>query len=657
MSNQEANKPLPAPYGTWTSPISSSALTEDAVRLADTAIDGDWLYWLEQRPSEMGRGVVCRIGQIGEMQSLTPEGQSVNSRVHEYGGGAFAVADGVLYFVDAKSQQLYRQPEGAAPEALTAADGRRHGDLFVDRTRNRLICVAEQHEPGREAQNFLLALDLAAPHHASVLAEGHDFFAAPRISPDGSQLAFCCWDHPDMPWESSQVMLAVLDASGSVTSQRSIAGGPGESAIEPRFSPSGELWFLSDRSGFWNLQRWHGEQVVAVRDDAAEYGRAPWSLGSSQFAILETGQAVAIRDSEGISSLVMLDPITGASTTLPVPYSDLSQLRVSQHTATFAAASPLDAPALVRLDLMTGHLSVLHHSTALVLDSDTVSQPEAISYPTSGGAISHALFYAPRNGAFTGAPDELPPLIVISHGGPTTATRSFLNPVIQYWTSRGFALADVNYRGSTGYGRAYRQALAGQWGVADVDDCVNAAAYLAGQSRIDQSRMAIRGGSAGGYTTLCALAFRDVFGAGASYYGIGDLAALARDTHKFESRYLERLVGPYPEAAALYAERSPLMHLERFSSPLLLLQGLDDKVVPPLQSSAVYEALRERGVPVAYLPFEGEQHGFRRATTIRRAIEAELYFYGKVFGFLPAGHLDPIKIENGDTLGLAAMDA
>ncbi len=656
MINQHASKPLPAPYGTWTSPISAAALTQDAVRLADTAIDGQWLYWLEQRPSEMGRGVVCRIGPTGAMQLLSAEGQSVNSRVHEYGGGAFAVADGVLYFVDAKTQQLFRQPEGGSAEPLTSAEGRRHADLFVDRGRQRLLCVAEQHQAGQEAENFLIAIDLVAPHREQVLARGHDFYAAPRMSPDGSLLAFCTWNHPDMPWESSQVVLAQLDAAGAVTGSKSIAGGPDESAIEPRFAPSGELWFVSDKSGFWNLYRWHGEQVVAVCSDAAEYGRAPWSFGGAQYAVLETGQAVAIRDSEGVSSLVMIEPITGVSTALPVPYSDLSQLRVSQHTATFVAASPLDAPALVRLDLMTGHLSVLHHSTALALDPDSVSEPVAISYPSSAGATSHALFYAPCNAAFTGQPDELPPLIVISHGGPTTATRSSLNPLIQYWTSRGFALVDVNYRGSTGYGRAYRQALAGQWGVADVDDCVHAATYLAEQSRVDRARMAIRGGSAGGYTTLCALAFRDVFGAGASYYGIGDLAALARDTHKFESRYLERLVGPYPEAAALYAERSPLMHLDGFLSPLLLLQGLDDKVVPAAQSSAVYEALRARGVPVAYLPFEGEPHGFRRAATIQRAAEAELYFYGRVFGFLPADHLEPIAIDNASMLGAAGMD-
>jgi dipeptidyl aminopeptidase/acylaminoacyl peptidase len=657
MTNPDIHEPLAAPYGTWASPITSAALTEDAVRLADTAIEGDWLYWLEQRPSEAGRGVVCRIGQIGAFETLTANGQSVNSRVHEYGGGALAVADGVVYFVDAKSQQLYRQPEGAAAEAMTSASLRRHADLFVDRTHRRLICVAEQHQAGREPENFLLAIELDAPHRESVVASGYDFYAAPRVSPDGSALCFCTWNHPDMPWESSQVVLARLDAAGGIASQQVIAGGPRESAIEPRFSPAGELWFASDRRGFWNLYRWHADQVVAVLTDAAEYARPPWSFGSAQYAILDTGQAVAIRDQNGVSSLVMIEPITGVSTTLPVPYSDLSQLRVSQHTATFVAASPLDAPALVRLDLVTGHLSVLHQSTALRLDPDTVSEPQAISYPTTGGGTSHALFYAPRNGAFAAAPDELPPLIVISHGGPTTSARSYLNPIIQYWTSRGFALVDVNYRGSTGYGRAYREALAGQWGVLDVDDCVHAATYLAEHGRVDRARMAIRGGSAGGYTTLCALAFRDVFAAGTSYYGIGDLVALARDTHKFESRYLERLVGPYPQAAALYAERSPLMHLEGFSSPLLLLQGLDDKVVPPGQSSAIYEALRARGVPVAYLPFEGEPHGFRRAETIQRAAEAELYFYGKVFGFLPADRLDPIAIENGGTLGLAGMDA
>jgi dipeptidyl aminopeptidase/acylaminoacyl peptidase len=655
--DQLVQGPVEMPYGTWPSPISARTLTEDAVRFGDTAIDQDHLYWLEQRPSEKGRGVVCRINPIGEVEVITPAGYSVNSRVHEYGGGAFAVADGLIYFVDAKSQDVFVQEGSGEPIRMTSTADRRHADLFVDRVHRRLLCVAEQHFADREAENSIIAIDLNAPYASLVLAAGQDFYSSPRVSNDGSLFTYCSWNHPDMPWESSQVLLATFESNGSLAPAAVIAGGPSESAIEPRFSPDGELWFISDRSGFWNLHRWHRGQVTPVLIEDAEYGRAPWNFGGGQYDVLETGQAVAVRDQEGVSSLVMIDAITGYKTTLPVPYSELSHLRVAGHTAAFIGASALDAPSLVRLDLMTGHLSVLHASHRLELDPDAVSTAEAITYPTTDGAVSHALYYAPINASCRGRAKELPPLLVMSHGGPTSTARPALNPVIQFWTSRGFAVVDVNYRGSTGYGRAYRQALNGVWGIADVDDCVAAAQFLAGQNKVDAARMAIRGGSAGGYTTLCALAFRDVFGAGASYFGVGDLKALARDTHKFESRYLERLIGASgSDALPIYAERSPLLNLEGFSSPLLLLQGLDDKVVPPGQSSAVFEALRARGVPVAYLAFEGEAHGFKRADTIERAILAELYFYGRVFGFLPADSIEPVAIENAGTLAGLGSD-
>ena len=652
----EPAAPLTASYGTWASRISSASLTEDAVSLDEVLIDGDWTYWLEGRASEGGRNVICRIGLDGPMQSLTPAGISVRSRVHEYGGAPYTVAEGVIYFVEAKTQQLHRQLPDGSIEVLTDIAGRRYADLVFDATRQRLICVAEQHHSKEEPSNFIVAIGLGAERTQEVLSEGHAFYASPRISPDGARLAFCVWDHPDMPWESSQLMLADFQDDGRLGPMVLIAGGPNEAAIEPRFAAQGDLWFVSDRSGFWNLYRRHDEELIHVLDDDAEYSRAPWDFGIAQFGVLETGQAVAIRDHQGKSSLVMVDGLTGAATTLPLPYTELSQLRVSPHGATFLAASAIDATRLIRLDLVTGHLVTLQHSSALEFGPGAVSQPVAISYPTSGNAISHALYYAPCNPAYQGPAEERAPLIVMSHGGPTSSTSSRLNAAIQFWTSRGFAVVDVNYRGSTGYGRAYRQALAGGWGITDVDDCVNAALYLVEQQLVDRQRMAIRGGSAGGYTTLCALAFRQEFAAGASYFGIGDLTALVRDTHKFESRYLDRLIGPYPEAEATYRERSPLMHLERFESPLLLLQGLEDKVVPPNQSETMYEALKARGVPVAYLKFEGEGHGFRRAENIRRSIEAELYFYGKVFGFLPADTLEPVAISNASNLGSAGVD-
>lgn len=645
-----------APYGSWVSSVSSAVLVNDAVRFGGIVLDGDAPYWVEQRPSEAGRSVVCRMSEAGLLESVTPEGFSVRSRVHEYGGGAFTVHDGTVYFVDDRTQQIHVQRPLGMPEPLTDRKGGRYGDLGLDLKRRRIVAVAEQHHDDREPSNFLVAISIEAPHKEVVLAEGHDFYASCVFSTDGTQCAFVTWDHPDMPWEGTQLWLAGVSEAGVPESAMAIAGGANESAIEPRFSPAGELWFVSDLSGFWNLYRWHGEKRVAVLEDAAEYGRAPWQLGASNYGVLETGQVVAVRDRDGQSSLVLIDPLTSSVTVLPVAYSDLSNLCVTEHHAFFIGAGPLDLPALIRLDLVGGHLAVLKSSAALPLAPEHISIAEAISFPTGEGQRAHALYYAPCNAHFEGPEDERPPLIVMSHGGPTAATFTGLNPAIQFWTSRGFAVVDVNYRGSTGYGRTYRQALAGAWGVADVDDCVNAALFLAERGDVDRGRLAIRGGSAGGYTTLCALAFRDVFAAGASHYGIGDLEALARDTHKFESRYMDRLIGPYPEARELYRARSPIHHLEGFTSPLLLLQGLEDRVVPPLQSSAMYEAVRARGIPVAYLAFEGEQHGFRQAKNIRRSVEAELYFYGRVFGILPADELEPIDIANIDVLSSTASD-
>ncbi len=654
--NPDARSPLAAPYGSWGSSISSEVLVDDAVRFGGIALDGDALYWIEARPGEGGRGVVCQMTEAGLLEDVTPEGHSARSRVHEYGGGAFAVAGGSVYFVDDSSQQIFVQHAGASPKAITGKAGCRFGNLVVDARRRRLIAIAEQHHADREPENFIVSVAIDAPHDQIVLARGHDFYAAPALSPDGAQCAFISWDHPDMPWDSTSLWLADVADDGSLENPLAIAGGPNESAIEPRFSLKGELWFVADGSGFWNLYRWHDKKRVAVHEDAAEYGRAPWLLGASNYAILDTGQVVAIRESKGRSSLVLIDPLTGVATELPLPYTEMTSLRVNQHHAFFVGAAPLESQALVRLDLIGGHLTVLRHASRIALAAEQISSAEPISF-ASGGVTAHGFFYAPRNPHYVGPVGERAPLLVLSHGGPTSSTSDGLDPAIQYWTSRGFAVVDVNYRGSTGYGRAYRQALAGAWGVADVEDCVNAALYLAQRGDVDARRLAIRGGSAGGFTTLCALAFRDVFAAGASHYGIGDLEALARDTHKFESRYLERLIGPYPAAVEVYRARSPIHHLEGFTSPLLLLQGAEDRVVPPEQSRAMYQAVRARGVPVAYLEFEGEQHGFRRAANIRRSVEAELYFYGQVFGILPADDLEPVAIANMDVPGSGASDA
>jgi dipeptidyl aminopeptidase/acylaminoacyl peptidase len=481
-----------------------------------------------------------------------------------------------------------------------------------------------------------------------VLVSGNDFYSSPRLSPDGKQLAWLTWNHPNMPWDGTELWVAQLRADGSLGQRQQVAGGVDESVFQPQWSPDGVLYFVSDQSGWWNLYRaqageWRVEPLCEME---AEFGVPQWGFDMSTFAFESARRLICTFVQAGNSYLASLDTETLELEPIEVPYSLLAGLRAAPGRAVFVGGSPTKPEELVQLDLNTGQRYVLRRSEELSVDAGYLAVPRAIEFPTENGLTAHAFFYPPKNRDYAAPPDERPPLFVISHGGPTDARSDVLSWRVQYWTSRGFAVLDVNYGGSTGYGRAYRQRLNGQWGVVDVDDCVNGARYLLGLGLVDGQRLVIRGGSAGGYTTLCALTFRDVFKAGASYFGIGDLEALARDTHKFESRYLDRLVGPYPERRDLYRERSPINFTERLACPVIFLQGLDDQVVPPNQAEMMVQALRAKGIPVAYLPFEGEQHGFRRAENIKRALDAELYFYSRVFGFDLAEPIEPITIEN-----------
>ncbi len=451
-----------------------------------------------------------------------------------------------------------------------------------------------------------------------------------------------------MPWDGTKLWVAEVRADGFLGQPLRVAGAVDESIFQPEWSPLGELYFVSDRTGWWNLYRWDGNRVEPLHEMSAEFGMPQWVFGMSTYAFESVGRIICSYTSQGTWRLAVLDTRSGALQTVDAPYTEISQLRARPGEAVFLAGSPAQATAVVRWKVGGRQFEVLHTASNIEVDAAFVSEPLAIEFPTEGGVTAHALFYAPKNRDYAPPQGELPPLLVISHGGPTAATSSTLNWSIQYWTSRGFAVVDVNYGGSTGYGRAYRERLNGQWGVVDVDDCVNAALHLVREGRVDGKRLAIRGGSAGGYTTLCALAFRDVFHAGASYYGVSDLEALAKETHKFESRYLDRLVGPYPEKRDVYLERSPIHHTKGLHCPMILFQGLEDPVVPPNQTEMIVKALRERGVPVAYVPFEGEQHGFRRAENIKRALDAELYFYSRVFGFSLAEAVKPVAIENLD---------
>lgn len=641
-------KTATAPYGSWRSPISASLVATAGVSLNDIALDGDDIYWLEGRPAEQGRVVIVRRAADGTIADVTPPGFNVRTRVHEYGGAPYVVDRGTVYFSNFADQRLYRQAPGAAPQPITPEVPLRYADAVVDRGRNRLICVREDHTGGAEAVNTIAAVPLDGSGEQRVLVAGADFYANPRLSPDGENLAWLSWNHPDMPWDAAELWVAPVLSDGGLGAAQRIAGGAEDAVFQPQWGPDGTLYFVAERTGWWNLYRWRHGMVEPLYPMEAEYGLPMWVFSAGTYAVESAERLVCSYITRGETRLATLDVASGRLTPLDLPFSDFgfSGPRAANSRVVFIGASPATPQTLVSLDLTGGALTTIRRSSDIAVDPGYISTPRVIEFPTEGDLTAFAFFYPPHNRDFNAPAGEAPPLLVLSHGGPTGATSAAFDLNIQFWTSRGIAVVDVNYGGSTGFGRAYRRRLDGAWGIVDVDDCCNVARYLAAQGLADPQRLIIAGGSAGGYTTLAALTFRDVFKAGASYFGVGDLEALVRDTHKFESRYLDRLVGPYPERVDTYHARSPIHHVERLNRPVIFLQGLEDKVVPPSQSETMVAALRTKGVPVAYLAFEGEQHGFRRAETIVRALEAELYFYSRILGFELAEPVEPLAIEN-----------
>lgn len=634
-----------APYGSWKSPITTERVAGSAVGLGQIVLDGSDIYWNEMRPAEGGRYVIQRW-RHGVVDEVLPAPFSARTRAHEYGGGAFAVDDGVLYFSNDRDQLLYRLVPGSSAHAITSGENSRYADAVVDRHRRRLLCVREDHSVSGEPVNTIVAVDPEGSREPRVLLSGQDFYASPRLSPDGRQLAWISWNHPDMPWDGTELWLADLGPDGSPANPRRIAGGREESVFQPQFAPDGTLYFVSDRNNWWNLYRLRAGRVEALMPMEAEFGLPQWIFGMSTHAFDSTQHLVCAFNRAGVWQLAVLDTDRLRLEQIETPFSDISHVVAGHGAAVFVGASPGLPASIVRLDLATHRHEILRASANDVPDAGYLSAPQALIYPTTRGDTAHAWYYPPANHDFRAPGEEKPPLLVMSHGGPTSAASRALSLRTQYWTSRGFAVLDVNYRGSTGYGRAYRRQLDGQWGLADVEDCIAGARCLVERGLVDERRLAIRGGSAGGYTTLCALTFHRLFRAGAVYYGVSDLEALARDTHKFEAHYLDRLVGPYPERSDLYRERSPIHHVDRLSCPVIFFQGLEDRVVPPDQTEKMVHALRTRNIPVAYVPFEGEQHGFRRAENIRRALEAEFWFYSRLFGFTPADPTAPVTIEN-----------
>jgi len=691
-----------APYGSWTSPLTARLVAESAVGLGAVRAAGTDLFWLELRPADGGRSALVRRAADGSIGDVTPAGANVRTLVHEYGGGAYVVfqrpGGGVTaVYSEFQDQRLYRIDldaagegtggPGAVPRPITPEPpgprSWRYADAAVTPDGRTLVCVRERH--GAEGVvNELVTLPADGSAEPRVIAGGHDFYSAPRLSPDGRRLAWISWDHPRMPWDGTELWAADVTAAGGLAAKRRVAGGPDESVVQPAWSAEGRLHYVSDRSGWWNLYRAAADERVAgperagsgaadpqaaetLAPAAAEYAGPSWVFGLQNYAFLPDGDIVAFFSRNGVEHLCRIaaggaeagggvSPIASALTTF-------SSLVALGDRVAVVAGSATRGLAVVLIDPGGGGETEVRSSRATEVDAEYLSVPEAIEFPTgydageirgpladeltAGPLTAHGLYYAPANRAFEGPPGERPPLLVISHGGPTSTTTSTLNLSIQFWTSRGIAVVDVDYGGSTGHGRAYRRRLEANWGVVDTGDCINAATYLAARGDVDSSRLAIRGASAGGYTTLNALTRHRVFAAGASYFGLADLEAFAAGgTHKFESRYLDSLVGPYPDDAGTYRERSPIHHVGGIACPVILFQGLEDAIVPPAQAEVIVEALRQGGLPYAYLPFEGEQHGFRRAENIARSLEAELYFYGRVFGFTPAGELEPVAIEN-----------
>jgi dipeptidyl aminopeptidase/acylaminoacyl peptidase len=576
------------PYGSWKSPITSDLVVTQSLSLGEIRVDGAHVYWTEMRPAEGGRTVIVRRSADGQRADVTPVGFNVRTRVHEYGGAGWVVDGGTVYFSNWEDQQLYRQDAGQEPRQLTHKAGLRYADGTIDGRRGRMICVCEEHTvAGREATNSLVAVGLDGGE-VKTLAEGNDFYASPRISPDGSRLAWLAWNHPNMPWDGTELWVGEVLSGGSLRQVVRVAGGEAESIFQPEWSPDGTLHFVSDRSGWWNLYCWRAGETEPLIEEDAEFGLPQWVFGMSTYAFDPGGDLICAYSSQGTWHLARLDTTTGGLTALDCPYSELTQIRAAAGRVYFRGGSASESMAVVELDIATGSLEVLRRSSELPVEEGYLSAAQAVAFPTEGGSTAYGLFYPPRNRDMVAPLGELPPLLVLSHGGPTGSASSTLNLGIQYWTSRGLAVLDVNYGGSTGYGRAYRQ----------------------------------------------------------RYYGVSDLEALAKETHKFESRYLDRLIGAYPEHRDLYVARSPIHAVDRLACPVIFFQGLEDEVVPPNQAERMVDALREKGLPVAYVPFAGEQHGFRRAENIKRALDAELYFYAKVFGFDLAEPVEPVAIDN-----------
>lgn len=634
------------PYGSWKSPITTDLILQDAVSLEGIIFEDENLYWLEALPSEGGRSRIMKKAASGTASEMTPAPFNVRTRVHEYGGAPFAVNGESLYFSNFEDNFLYLKEGENPPKAITADSNHRYADAGIDRLTGRLYWIREDHtHSSLTPENSIIVMD-ADGGNERIAVSGNDFYSNPRVSPDSKQLAYLTWNHPHMPWDETELWIADIQQDGSLENARKVAGGSGVSIVQPAWSPEGTLYFISDHSKWWNLMRCYGNRKEEVCPVKAEFGSHSSVLGKSDYCFADEHTIIASYSQHGMRQLASIDVWNCRLNPITTRFTSFSSIQSSGGKIAFIAASPTEFARVAVLDTEKNEISDVRVSSDLSPDTGFLSLPEPIEFPTAGNKTAHALYYAPKNPEFKAPSGDKPPLLVHVHGGPVSATSSALNLLKQYWTSRGFALVDVNYGGSVGYGREYRERLRGQWGIVDVEDCANAVRYLVQRGDADASRIAMAGGSAGGYTTLASLVFTDVYHAGASHFGLSELESFVQETHKFESHYLHGLIAPYPEERHVYFERSPINFTEGLSCPVIFFQGLEDKVVPPNQAVPMVEAMRKKGLPVAYLEFEGEGHGFRKAENIKRSIDAEFYFYSRIFGFQVADKIEPVEINN-----------
>ena len=634
------------PYGSWPAAITSSTLTEQSVRLGEPQLDQGNIYWLEQRPEEQGRSViVCQPEDLKQSRfDVTSPTMNVRTKAHEYGGGSYLVKNNTVYFINNHDQRIYQQAvDGSSEPLVLSPEGNyRYADLYLDHHRQQLLCVCERHrdiDNKTEPENSIvsLRLDGSSVIGLNVLVFGNDFYSNPSVSPDGEKLAWLTWSHPNMPWDNTECWIADFNSVNMLHKQRKVAGSTGkngESVFQPQWSPTGDLLFISDRSNWWNIYSYntYNKHTEFLLDMPAEFATPQWVFGMSTYGFLNSYTLFCTYTQHGQWFIGTLDLMTHHFTAVDSPFTHIEGIHCEddRDTAVFIGANSKSFPEIIRWQHQ-GWKSIVK-SSSLTIAEDDISTPKNITFTNSQQQDVYGFFYPPANAHYQGSAEEKPPLIVICHGGPTGATSHTLTVKIQFWTNRGFAVFDINYSGSTGYGRDYRRRLYPQWGINDVDDLCCGAEFLIAEGLVDKDRIAIRGSSAGGYSVLAALTFRNTFKAGASLYGIGDLSSLAEETHKFESRYLDQLIGKYPEERARYQQRSPLHHVDQLNCPVIFLQGLDDKVVPPNQAQMMVDALHKKGIPVAHVTFEGEGHGFHIAKNIRYALDVEYAFYVEVLG-------------------------